>query len=225
MKTGHELGTPYQFALMRYTPNAAAGEFVNVGVALWVPQDRELFFRLDDSVRRISLFFGGFNAESYLIVLRALRARLEAWRKTITCFDAKVFSAVLRENANGFGRGPIGFGIAPYPWRRCDQLFDEFVLRHKVNHRPSPVTVGTDIPWVYRHVIDLLSQTIADPVGCPWWVLRPDEGDGALILSKAGEVRAVTEKNRLEINAVASELWETNPLVRELLLPFLSRNP
>ena len=52
--------TPYNFALLRYMHSAVAGELVNIGVVMWVPQQNGVLHFISDRYSRLSGFYSEF---------------------------------------------------------------------------------------------------------------------------------------------------------------------
>lgn len=131
---------PFQFALLRYRHNASAGELVNVGVVMWIPNRRRLLFRVNDRYGRLASFFPGFDGVGYRAMVRQLRGRWEQAATELTGGATTnpepesiddLLPSLMREDASSFQWSPSMGGAVPSPERRLEQLFAEFVERHE----------------------------------------------------------------------------------------------
>lgn len=67
----------YEYQVLRYLPDRVSGEFVNVGLVLFQPEDRFLKAGFVRSVSRVSSFFPGLDGRSLQRRLRHLEGMLE----------------------------------------------------------------------------------------------------------------------------------------------------
>ncbi len=133
--------TPYNFALLRYVQSASAQEFVNVGVAMWVPAERRLLFSLNERYARLSRFFDEFDGAGYRQLVRALQSSLDEMRRALadhgeaTLGERPAFAAILErvvpEDASCFQWSEVMGGAVTDPEARLAQLVKEFIERHE----------------------------------------------------------------------------------------------
>jgi hypothetical protein len=107
----------YQFVLLRYCHNWAAGELINIGVIMWVPEDHQLLYFLSQRYERLSSLYQDFDSSSYKIMMRQIDTKLKE-NYTLTNFpeDSSCFQLSM----------PMG-GITPNPHERLEQLRIELV--------------------------------------------------------------------------------------------------
>ena len=71
--------TPYHYAVLRYVHDLSGGEFVNIGIIMWLPESSELMFQLNQRYRRLSNFFANdFEGESYRQMVRHLESHFKS---------------------------------------------------------------------------------------------------------------------------------------------------
>src|SRR5437868_3934469 len=137
--------TPYEFCVIRYVHSLATQEFVNVGVAFWIPNERRFLFHANERYARLSNFFSGFDGPGYRQTIRALVRRMQRAAEEINGQghgrlvdrgDRVEFLALLTkllpEDASVFQRSEIFGGIADQPADRLRQLAEEFIERFEL---------------------------------------------------------------------------------------------
>lgn len=69
----------YQFALLRYVHSVSLGEAVNVGIVMWVHDDRQVLSFLNERYGRLAnMYHDAFDGISYRTMIRGLRSRTES---------------------------------------------------------------------------------------------------------------------------------------------------
>lgn len=68
---------PYQYQIVRYTHDRVTGEFVNVGVILYSPEDRFLETLVTNRYARVSNFFPSANGLTLIQTLRQFRREVD----------------------------------------------------------------------------------------------------------------------------------------------------
>ncbi len=129
---------PYQFSLLRYVHNVATEEFVNIGVVMWVPAEKQFLYKLTERYGRLSNFFDGFNSAGYRQMLRELKHRLREAGKKETNGQIETISDLLPQivliESGCFQWSAAMGGIALDPAQRLNQLFAEMIERHEDQH-------------------------------------------------------------------------------------------
>lgn len=120
---------PYHYALLRYVHHAACGEFVNIGIVMWTPLDRQIRYHVTEKYGRLSRFFSDFDGAGYRHLVRDLAVRLrEAADQEQRTLD-DVLAGLLPKDSGCFQCSrPMG-GLADDPTERAAQLYYEFVGR------------------------------------------------------------------------------------------------
>jgi hypothetical protein len=133
--------TPYHYAVLRYTHDVVTGEFLNVGVVIYCPDDPWLDFQFVTKIRRISDAFKGFDRQGFTAFIQKLkRALTEQGASLVTdsLFPARSLDALLNETLvrddSSFQFSSVGFGLTNDPAKELSNLFDRFAVRytHKV---------------------------------------------------------------------------------------------
>ncbi|HEV7332714.1 MAG TPA: DUF3037 domain-containing protein [Flavisolibacter sp.] len=75
--------TNYQYQVLRYMPDQFTGEFANVGIVLFAPQQGFLACRVVSRYARLSEFFGEVNGGFLLAGLRRFEAAVKVWSKDL----------------------------------------------------------------------------------------------------------------------------------------------
>ena len=134
----------YRCRILRYVHDASKGEFVNIGIVMWIPEHSRLIFRLNEQYRRISGFFKNFDGLSYLQMLRNLQRSFKKvasdLQKPPLTRDTptntfEVFNLLVREDASTFQWSQVISGISANPEDRLDRLFEDFVTFHESSRR------------------------------------------------------------------------------------------
>jgi hypothetical protein len=151
----------YRCRILRYVHDVSKGEFVNIGVVMWIPEHSRLIFRLNEQYRRISGFFKNFDGISYRQMLRNLQRSFkkvasDLQKPPLTRDTPKntleVFNLLVRENASTFQWSQVISGISTNPEDRLDRLFEECVTFHEsLGRRRSPQPRNERMIWKTVH--------------------------------------------------------------------------
>jgi Protein of unknown function (DUF3037) len=165
------------YALLQYGPAPERQEFVNIGVALFVPEQRDVRVRFSRTQKRVEKLFGR-QSKGFLDALKAgIEKRLQT--EFSEDFDVKRFQAFAKTRANKLRIASILPILIDEPRSDLDELFQELVgdeepvrRRHRINfelknkfeqagvskyiqRRPSPVQlpqgVTIEAPYAYRN--------------------------------------------------------------------------
>lgn len=68
----------YEYQILRFIPDRVSGEFVNIGLVLYQPEEKDLKYAFISRISRVSSFFNGINARYLLNTLRHFHSELEA---------------------------------------------------------------------------------------------------------------------------------------------------
>ncbi len=141
----------FQFALVRYVHNLLSGEFVNVGIVMWIPSEHRARLKLNTATRRLTSFFPGFDRSGYQMILRDLEGRMTQMcdskvnAEQLDCFlrldrIEQVLPLLLREDSSCFQWSQIMSGIHDHPERRFEELFEHLVRMHEPAVEPRDDT-------------------------------------------------------------------------------------
>ena len=121
---------PYHFSIIRYIHNIGAGEFINIGIAMLLPSQAHLMVKLSSDHNRASRFFYNLHIPGYLLLIQDLRDRFNAVLKIDRNFEEILCSAI-PPDSDCFSYSEVMCGITDDPDKRFDELYCQFVGRHK----------------------------------------------------------------------------------------------
>jgi len=128
----------YHATLLRYVHDASSEEFANIGVFMWLPDDKTSMFEMTTRYGRVSEFFGeAFDGDAYRTLVdnleRVLRVRHgellhgDLYRDIDDVDAAKGY--LLRDDSTCFQWSRVFCGAHPNPEQRFRELLHEFVYR------------------------------------------------------------------------------------------------
>lgn len=132
----------YQFAILRYVHDVFAGEQVNIGVVMWIPDRQLLQFQVTHRYSRLKSMFSNFDGSSYREAVRQLTARFHDVSKLVwsdergSLFSSRIkdigeiLKLLLPEESCCFRWSDVRGGIAQNPSVRFRRLFTDLVGRH-----------------------------------------------------------------------------------------------
>lgn len=126
---------PYQFVIIRYVHNLSTEEFVNIGILLWSPRERQMSYLVSERYSRLSNFFEGFNGNHYRSMIRQLKSYLRSVQRNERLLREVNTIGDVAESA--FSKGPSCFqwseamgGVAEDLPIRLRAIFANIVDRH-----------------------------------------------------------------------------------------------
>lgn len=161
---------PYSYCFLRYRQNAEAGEFANIGVALWAPKARFLGFQGSPRYSRLTHFFGDLDREGYRLLVAHVERRfdvlagrleddalaLETPAQSVRDFALQV----VPEDDGAVQWGPVRGGFVEDPNAELARLFHQFIGQLNGPAKSS----RRDDPQVFREVF---RPAFADAVVAP----------------------------------------------------------
>lgn len=151
----------YQFVIIRYVHNLSTEEFVNIGILLWEPRERRVFYLLSERYSRLSNFFEGFNSNGYRSMLRQLKSNMRAVQRNERLLREARSVQDLAETV--VSKGPSCFqwseqmgGVAEDLSIRVRAIFANIVDRHYEKRERSRRTEHE----IYRDMHKRLVQTL-----------------------------------------------------------------
>lgn len=132
---------PYQYCVLRYAHDPAAGECLNVGVVLYAPDQGLLRYKLNSRYRRLSDAFAGFDPDAYRKAVgvfesvMAGRQRQLAWEgapESLPLFDPprdvrEIALGVWPDPDLSYQVGPAMGGVTDAFEEEIDALYYRFV--------------------------------------------------------------------------------------------------
>jgi hypothetical protein len=130
----------YSYAILKYRHDSAAGEVLNVGVAIYAPDSGVVAMCHDPRYSRLSQTFANFDGEMYRKVLGKLQMALATASKPLS---GELFVLEARESIADIGvlirkvwpdqglsyfHGPVVYGVTNDVGEELEHLFDRFVV-------------------------------------------------------------------------------------------------
>lgn len=66
----------YQYLILRYVHNYSTEEFVNIGILMWLPEERRFLHEISEKYSLLSSFFINFDGPGYRKMIRHIKAKL-----------------------------------------------------------------------------------------------------------------------------------------------------
>jgi hypothetical protein len=153
----------YQYQILRYTPDSISGEFVNVGLVLFQPEENFLKGQVVDSISRLSSFFPETDGRGLGKTLRFIEDEIEC---IATKLDSElhlddysnienITCSILPKDDSSlqFTKIKEGLGIELEPV--FEDLFERLVTKHLRKNDKDEVTTDDEV-WrkVYKNYFD-----------------------------------------------------------------------
>lgn len=128
----------YSFTVLRYVHDVVAGEFLNVGIVMYVPAFGELRVRTHKSISRLSSTFSDIEAPAFRKAMKAIDrgiARLGEETSLLLSRDSQPDARrhalrVLPEDDSSLQWSPSGGGLSKDLDATFDRLYKRFVTQH-----------------------------------------------------------------------------------------------
>lgn len=152
------ISQPYSYCFLRYRRDAEAGEFANVGVALWAPGSRFLGFEGSKRYSRLTHFFGDLDRDGYRLLIAHVERRFDMLAgqlqepalslEALPSHVAELALQVVPKDDGAVQWGPVRGGFTEDPNAELSRLYQEFIGRL---NGPQEKTRRDD-PQVFREV-------------------------------------------------------------------------
>ncbi|WP_457091057.1 DUF3037 domain-containing protein [Microvirga sp. P5_D2] len=139
--------SPYSYTVLRYMHDVITGEFVNVGVVLFVPSGNILRAKMRTSVGRIKGVFPDLDRRSFVTSMHSVRRGIRRITKEVAdsgFLNSDLNAAELARRAvpaddSSLQWSPIGTGLTDSPDNTLERLYERFVTRYDAHspHRTS----------------------------------------------------------------------------------------
>jgi hypothetical protein len=149
---------PYSFCFLRYRQNPEAGEFANIGAAVWAPESKFLGFQGSRRFSRLTHFFGDLDRDGYRLLLAHVERRfdvlnsrlsedalgLEPLPKSVRDFALRV----VPEDDGSVLWSPVRGGFTEEPNAELSRIYNSFIGRLNETQEPQ----RRDDEHVFREV-------------------------------------------------------------------------
>jgi AcrR family transcriptional regulator len=129
----------YTYCFLRYRQDPEAGEFANIGLALWSPTLRFLAFQGSKRYSRLTHFFGDLDRDGYRLLIAHVERRFDALSAQLQqelALEAypdnvrELACNVVPQDDGSLIWGPPRGGFTADPNSELSRLFDRFIGRH-----------------------------------------------------------------------------------------------
>lgn len=129
----------YSYSFLRYCQDREAGEFANIGVLFWCPQDRFLGFRGSHRFARLTHFFGDLDRDGYRLLVAHVERRFDQMAEDVAnglLLDPLPASArelaakVVPEDDGALLWSPARGGMTDDPGAELKLVYDRFIGKH-----------------------------------------------------------------------------------------------
>ena len=135
--------TPYSYTLLRYVHDVLTGEFVNVGVVLFVPSQGLVRYRMRGTIGRLKGVFPDIDRKAFLSSMTAVRKGLQLAarnEKEAGLLKSEGDAAAIARRAvppddSSLQWSPCGTGLTTNPDETLNRVFDRYVSRYDTHHR------------------------------------------------------------------------------------------
>jgi len=152
----------YQYQIVRYIHDRITGEFVNVGVVIYMPETRFLKSRFINKFSRLSHFFVDLNGHSLLNALKQFDKEINVVSKRLSAIDLfesyssieEITNSILTKDDSALECCSLNSGIDISGQAALDDLFDRLI--NKYNHDTEKDTHDDKYVWrkVYKKHFD-----------------------------------------------------------------------
>ena len=133
----------YSYTLLRYVHDVLTGEFVNVGVVLFVPSEGLISYRMRGTIGRLKGVFPDIERRAFLLSMTAARKGLQLVaksEKSAGLFKGQFDAAAIARRAippddSSLQWSPSGTGLTTNPDETLKRLFERYVSRYDTHYR------------------------------------------------------------------------------------------
>jgi hypothetical protein len=154
--------TRYTFSVIRYMHDIVGGEFVNVGVALYAPQENYIDAVCTKRYGRLSGLFVEVDGVQFRSMMNFLEIRIDEARRKLESelqFDGKpndvleILYRVIPKDDSSLQFSASGGGLTTNPAKTLDELYERYVERY--SEKKSVTTRNDDDVWkVFRKPLE-----------------------------------------------------------------------
>ncbi|MBS0630516.1 MAG: DUF3037 domain-containing protein [Verrucomicrobia bacterium] len=146
--------TAYSYTVLRYFHDVAAGECVNVGVALYAPKARYASALCRTTYGRLTKVFPGMDGEAFKNVMRFVQSRFEEMGARLEKelpFDGvpdsvlQLAHQILQPDDSSLQWSAPGSGLTENPSEMLESLFERLVMQN--DERPQHERRSDDEVW------------------------------------------------------------------------------
>lgn len=133
----------YSYTLLRYVHDVLTGEFVNVGVVLFMPSTGLVRYKMRGTIGRLKGVFPDIDRKAFLTSMTAVRKGLQLvakHEKEAGLLKSEGDATAIARRAvppddSSLQWSPCGTGLTADPDEALDRLFDRYVSRYDTHYR------------------------------------------------------------------------------------------
>ena len=131
--------TPYSFAIIRYVHDVVGGEFINIGIVLYAPDQNYVDAICTKKYARLSNLFIDVDGVQFRSLMNFLEVRVDEVRRkfeTELPFEGKpkdvldIANQILPKDDTSFQFSASGSGLTNDPAKTLEELFNRYVDRY-----------------------------------------------------------------------------------------------
>ncbi|MGA9408038.1 MAG: DUF3037 domain-containing protein [Bacteroidota bacterium] len=154
--------TTYTFSVVRYVHDVVGGEFVNVGVVLYAPQENYIDAVCTKKYGRLSGLFVEVDGTQFRTMMNFLETRIDEARRKLEGelqFDGKpkdvleILYHVIPKDDSSLQFSASGGGLTTNPAKTLDELYERYVERY--SEKKSVTTRDDEEVWkIFRKPLE-----------------------------------------------------------------------
>lgn len=129
---------PYSYTVLRYVHDITTAEFVNVGLVLHVPSERDLRVRTRHTIGRIKDLFPDLDRQAFVAAMTAVERGLKSVAHDVAtagmlakdCDAAALARRALPTDYSSLQWSPVGTGLTDDADKTFNRLYERFVTRY-----------------------------------------------------------------------------------------------
>lgn len=133
----------YSYTLLRYVHDVLTGEFVNVGVVLFIPSAGLVRYKMRGTIGRLKGVFPDIDRKAFLSSMNAVRRGLQVIAKSERnagffkgeADAAKIARRAVPSDDSSLQWSPPGTGLTDDPEKTLERIFDRYVSRYDTHNR------------------------------------------------------------------------------------------
>jgi Protein of unknown function (DUF3037) len=134
---------PYTYTILRYVHDVMTGEFINVGVVMHVPSQRQLLARTRTTIGRIRGVFPDLDRNAFSVAMHAVQRAFRKIAKEnaeVSLFDSEGDASEFARKAvpaddSSLQWSAVGSGLTSDAKQTFERLYERFVARYDTHSR------------------------------------------------------------------------------------------
>ncbi|WP_193176424.1 DUF3037 domain-containing protein [Oricola nitratireducens] len=132
--------TPYDYIVLRYVHDVVSGEFVNVGLVLYIPSEHKILVRTRKTIGRLKSIFPDLDRQAFVDTMRGVERGMKKAQNQLLSeglfADKQLLLSYVRRvvpvDDSALQWGAPAAGITSDVEKTFEQVFERFVARYDV---------------------------------------------------------------------------------------------